>query len=449
MNSGLKFLCGCFFALGSACAFAAVHYVDANNPTPAAPFTTWSTAANAIQDAVDVSSAGDEVVVTNGVYSTGGRAVYGTMTNKVAVDRPIFLHSVNGPQYTVIQGYQVPGTANGDTAIRCVYLTNGSTLAGFTLTNGATRINGDLYHERSGGGVWFEPFSGTLVSNCVLKGNAAADLGGGAYGGQLLNCLISSNSAGNGGGASYSALTNCQIIGNVASDGGGAHLCLMEGCLVMGNAAFLGGGIFDGSLGPIFVNNCTLVGNSASYGGGVFAVTNLYVNNCIIYFNTAANGSNYYNFELNHSFLNYCCTAPQPGSGYAQAVITSDPLFIDLIGGNLRLQSNSPCINSGNNAYVASATDLDGHLRIICGTVDMGTYEFVPSPVMRIAPGSLNLTLAWPLWASNFVAQEAGALPLSSGGWSNVTAAVSQTTSENVMTVPATNALKFFRLLLP
>ncbi len=47
-----------------------------------------------------------------------------------------------------------------------------------------------------------------------------------------------------------------------------------------------------------------------------------------------------------------------------------------MTGGNFRLQTNSPCINTGNNTYVFGSTDLDSRPRIVGGTVDVGAYEF-------------------------------------------------------------------------
>jgi hypothetical protein len=405
-----------------------VLYVDSAGTNPVPPYSSWATAATAIQDAVDVASVpGAMVLVTDGIYATGGRALGGRVVNRVAVDKPLNLRSINGPQVTTIQGYQPPGRTYGEDAIRCVYLAGGASLIGFTLTNGATSSD-----DSNGGGVLC---GGTtaIISNCVLTANAAYWNGGGANGGTLYNCTLTGNRGDYGGGAYAATVNNCTLTGNSAFFGGGASDGSLNGCTLTGNSAGThgggawnstlnnctltgnsatqwGGGAADGILnncrltgnwaasgGGAFsatlnnctltgnradsggggamgstLNNCTLTGNSAGGGGGASGAfgDTCTLNNCIVYFNTAANGANY---DAN-CILSYCCTTPKPGC--CADNIAGAPVFVDLAGGNLRLQSNSPCINSGNNAYAPGTTDLDGRARLVGGTVDIGAYEF-------------------------------------------------------------------------
>jgi PKD repeat protein len=332
------------------------HYVAAGNAHPAPPYTSWATAATNIQDALDVAATGGEIIVTNGLYQSGAREFYAT-TNRVVVDKPVLLRSVNGPQFTIIQGSTNP-------AVRCVLLTSPGGLSGFTLTGGGADYGGGVCN-------WT---GGSTVSNCVITGNWASSSGGGAHNGTLNHCLVISNSSSwCGGGAYCSSLNNCILKGNSTGDaGGGVAFGVLNNCLLLENqTGNSGGGAHGGTL-----HNCTVTRNSASgthassgCAGGTYGAG---LNNCIVYFNTAASSSNYY--QDSYLLLTNCCTTPMPSGGSGN--ITNAPLFLDLASGDLRLQSNSPCINAGNNAYAFGPTDLGGQPRIVSSTVDIGAYEF-------------------------------------------------------------------------
>ncbi len=362
-------------------ASAATLCVWQDSPLPGPPYDSWLTAATNIQDAVDEANRGDTILVAGGVYRTGGRAIHGRMTNRIAITKAITVESLMGPAVTIIQGYQVPGTTNGDGAIRCVYLTNGAVLNGFTLTHGATRCSGGEMLEQNGGGLWCESRE-ALATNCIFADNSACYEGGGVSGGTLNGCTLTGNSAKTGGGASGTILDSCTLVGNLANEGGGAYGANLLRCTLAGNSAkTYGGAMSEGTLEACRLTgnsapngggaawcelyNCTLTLNSATSGGGAFGCT---LNNCILYYNTADGSPNY-----SGGSLNYCCTTPLPSSGAGN--IIAEPLFAGRLLGNLRLQTNSPCIDAGLIAPTTGDTDLDGRPRIVGGKVDMGAYE--------------------------------------------------------------------------
>ncbi len=310
--------------------YGPVQYV-ATNGGAAWPYTAWAMAARDIQSAVDAGAGGCLVLVSNGVYAGGGRSLGSGPTNRVTVTNAVTVASVHGPVATRIVG-QGPA---GDAAIRCVYLGPGAVMAGFVITNGHTLTNGDPVLAQSGGGVWADGTA--LISNCVVSGNSAADAGGGAYQGRIVNSLLVGNRADRGGGAASANLLHC-----------------------------------------------TVAANSAVLGGGLSAAV---ATNCVVYFNSGGNVTN--------SEFSYGCTTPAatgPGN------LTNDPQFAGFAAGDYRLLADSPAIDAGVSNSLA--VDFNGLPRPLDGNNDgvsgwdMGPYE-VMNPLADSDHDRLTDTNEW------------------------------------------------------
>lgn len=262
--------------------FGATLYVSpSGSHTP--PFSDWATAAYDIQSAVDASDDGDVVMVGDGFYDSGTTSV-SNLPNRVSVTKSIIVQSVNGPESTLIVG----AGPVGPSAVRCVYLSSGARLSGFTLTNGHTHVTGTEEWDSIGGGALL---LGGVVTDCIIVSNSAYQ-GGGInvhQSGVVSNCIVRSNSADfTGGGIRIhkgGRVDNCSINLNFADYGGGVdinQIGIFSNCDIDSNTAGVrGGGVwcyFGGNL-----TNSTITANSAVHGGGgVFCASGGTLVNCII-----------------------------------------------------------------------------------------------------------------------------------------------------------------------
>ncbi len=231
-----------------------------------------------------------------------------------------------------------------------------------------------LYNSaHSGGGMYNDNSSSPTVSNCAFLYNSA-EFGGGIFNDwsspTVSNCTFQSNSAESQGGGmrnyqSTLTVSNCTFRYNSAGTGGGIHSYrsspTVSSCTFLYNSAEFGGGIFNDWSSPT-VSNCTFQSNSAgSQGGGMcnyqYSST---VRNCILWDNTAPSGPQIYNSsstpDIAYSTIMGGC--PSTGSSCGDGNIDEDPL----LGIDLRLDSDSPCIDRGNDS-VATFTDKDGKHR--------------------------------------------------------------------------------------
>ena len=250
--------------------FGATLYVDLESANPAAPYSTWETAATSIQDAVDAAASNDVVLVTDGHY---------VLSSEIAVAGDMVISSVNGPAVTIV---------DGNASNRCFNLSGASMVSGLMITNG--------YTSENGGGIYASS-TNSVITNCVVSGCLADGSGGGICGGTVTHCTVSLNDAsGSGGGACDSVVLDSIITDNVASEyGGGMQGGTAKHSTIENNMCFkyYGGGASEGKL-----YYCTIRDNmSFSHGGGLYRV---YAYSCIIEGNIASlcGGGSYCSWEL-------------------------------------------------------------------------------------------------------------------------------------------------------
>lgn len=278
------------------------------------PFTSWTTAATNIHAAVGVSGDSDVIWVTNGLY---------LLTNTVTVTAGITLRSVNGPDFTAINGMGMRAFSinNAGAVLRGFTITNGfhATAAGAALLQAGTMeecliascfnalqiMNGSLVRDCrfvanpgvrvvrvvAGGGVLEDCLFHGHTNDIVVTDDNAAVL--------LMNrCEISGNNL-HGKSAIYTGFAESVVISNsvISGNTGEANWAplrlsagqrtMLWGCAMSGNTGGFGGGLYIGNTNTS-IENCSIISNRStshySAAGGVVlgGSGNAKFRNCVI-----------------------------------------------------------------------------------------------------------------------------------------------------------------------
>jgi len=359
---------------GALCASADTHYVSLTGSN-LWPFASWESAAKKIQDAVDTSVSGDTVLIADGHYM---------LSNTVLLDgKNITLESMNGVGLVTIDG-QYPALTN-----RCLLIQNVTNfvLRGISIIKGCTASS-----AVAGGGASISGMG--RVEHCIFSDNQRTALvaGSGGYNLYISDCTFASNYI--AAQFDYCVIDRCSFYGNVNTNNvsvpailKGTHGTLLRNCLIYNNTG-------TGAAGWIDMENCTIANNHNTKSGaaGVSWETHFSAVNCIILGNTRGIANDEINYD-DGVLMSFCCTRPQVPDAYGISNFTLDPSFVNASGGDFRLQSGSPCINTGNYlSWMSGGTDLLGNPRLFNGIVDRGAYES-PSDSSPVNPVAVNIGL--------------------------------------------------------
>ena len=309
------------------------------------PYKTWEEAATNIIAATTAATAGHNIIVNDGVYY---EATYFTIEIGVSI------WSVNGPLVTIIDcNYGKHGEVR-------VSVRDNATFTGFTVRNARNWVDGGMSTRGK-------------VNDCIFINNQSTSEGFivGAGGvsvrgnGILANSLVISNYSLIGGGVQIfdaGVVSNCHITGNRAGVDSAAVAAHTDGavynCLIDNNE---GPSIVECSVGGDVYNTTITKNKIAGWPkrGALAFDPNLASKsealNIISYDN---DGANYY-FEFSNpdvqsnliSIINSCVTPAITQLPFSNTIgtITTAPDFLNVGNENYRLNSASPCVDTGTN----------------------------------------------------------------------------------------------------
>lgn len=277
-----------------------VRYVDID-AAPGGDGSSWASAFNDLQDALDASCAGVDIYVAEGTYRPSqaieesdarsvtfvlidGVALYGGFAGgETSLDErdPVAHETILSGD---IAGNDVAaGDRFADNAYHVVWangVSGSAILSGFTVTGGLA--DGPSGPQQRGGGAHIEDASPT-ITHCRFLGNRAMQRGGGVYnrnGHPLISdCEFRFNEAGIlGGGGLYNDIQGadirrCGFYSNTTTSSGGAvhnfgsFVIAMSDCEFVDNRASAGGAIANNAGPNLTLVNGFFAGNVANAGG--------------------------------------------------------------------------------------------------------------------------------------------------------------------------------------
>ena len=297
---------------------------------------------NNIQDAIDASSDGDEILVMPGTY---------TDIHQQVIDpdgKSLWIHSRDGSDVTFIDG------ENTRRGIVCISQEDDVIIEDLTITN---------CYAQHGAGMWLSNSTPQII-RCVFDNNEAYGFGGGMYISNTASptvdlCKFTNNTALDGGGVrnygNSPTFTNCTFFNNTADTGGGIHNygshATYTGCIFLdNNATTYGGGIHNQFGSSPDFTDCTVDGNVADTGGGVRndASSNPAFVNCNIFDNSATYGGGVQNHNSSPSF-NGCVIENNTGTGMLSALKSNPTLAESTVCDNSPVNIDGPYSDLGGN----------------------------------------------------------------------------------------------------